>query len=157
MCVTDTRNVRVHASGGFGCSVCEYMNKFSFNHRVSLAVLWQILWRVIPRGCVLRQHGIRGHGSGLWRSFNNVACRYMFCDGSGWVCQWCLVISRHVCCEWWWCYDLSTYHLTHIGVACAALRRESVFSDFAHTHMCCRSKESVVTVPLPGSFSDYTH
>ena len=28
MCVTDTRNAHGHASGGCGCSVCEYMNKF---------------------------------------------------------------------------------------------------------------------------------
>ena len=39
--------------------------QISLSHRG----LWQILWRVIPRGCVLRQHVICGHGSGLWRSF----------------------------------------------------------------------------------------
>ena len=43
---------------------------FSFSHRVSLAVLWQILWRVIAGGCVLRQHGICGHGSSLWQSLS---------------------------------------------------------------------------------------
>ena len=99
--------------------------------------------------------------SGLWCSFSKwrVGTRFVLVPVCG-VCQWCLVLQTCVLQMVGVLEDLrglghmSSHSHTHTGVGGAALRREPVVSDCAHTHVCCRSKESVVTVPLPGSLSD---
>ena len=122
--------------------------QISFSHPVSLAVLWQILGHVISRRGVLRQHGVCGRGSGLWCSFVHGVlvhglCWFRFVVFVSGV--WCCKI---VCCAWWWgLWDLlgrlGTCHLTvtHTGRGGAALRKETVVSDCAHT--CVLQKQGI--------------
>ena len=73
-----------------------------------------------------------------------------------------LASATHVCMCWaslvmpqTSVHDLGTYHLNTWGWL-AQHYGDNPLSVILHTHMRCRSKESVVTVPLPGSFSDWS-
>ena len=82
---------------------------------------------------VLQKQGIRGHGSVAWAHACVLLKQADMCiAGRGAVVTWLPVVSSHT--------------RTHVHARLRQNQGSPV--QCAHTHVCCRNKESVVTLPV---------
>ena len=109
--------------------------------------------RASVRACALQKQGTRGRASGCLIA--HAAFGLMFECVTSHRCV--LQTQTCVCCGSGCCYDLAacrffarkhTYTHAHTRTFAGVSREARPGSVFAHTHVCCKSKESVVTLPV---------